>query len=203
MVNWGIGKEILKALLSDFNVQIPFVITQYNKDSLDKWHNLVYDYAIGQGIKTIEEKSVTFTELHDIIQDNNIDLLIAHAFMHKIPKEVFLAPRHGSINIHPSLLPRYRGPFPTFWIVKNRENTTGLTSHYIDDGIDTGDIISQIKIPINTDDTVELIIEKEKPFVEKLMSETLSRLRDENFKPLPQQEELASYAPRPEERGKY
>ena len=114
-----------------------------------------------------------------------------------LPKEIFSAPKYGSINIHPSLLPKHRGPSPIYWVLKNREKTTGLTCHYIDEGIDSGEIISQRKIAVESHDTVSSIIEKQKLIIEELVEESIKRLQGRTFKPMVQKEELASYAPKP------
>ena len=128
---------------------------------------------------------------------SEIDLLISHAFMRILPRKVFAAPKYGSINIHPSLLPKYRGPSPTYWVLHNKENVTGLTCHFIDKYIDTGDIIHQIEIPVKSGDTIASIIERQKPLVVELLFKSFSKIRDQNFRPITQQNRLASYAPRP------
>ncbi|KPA10982.1 methionyl-tRNA formyltransferase, partial [Candidatus Magnetomorum sp. HK-1] len=86
---------------------------------------------------------------------HKVELIISHAFMKILPKTIFAVPKYGCINIHPSLLPNYRGASPTKMILCNKEKETGLTSHYIDEGIDTGNIIYQVKIPVYLNDTVE------------------------------------------------
>ncbi len=197
MANWGLGLEILKVLDSMPDITIAFVITQYNRDSNDVWYNAVHDFAKQKAYPTIIQDAVSFSELEELIIKQNIDLLVLHAFMKILPKEVYSAPKYGSINIHPSLLPKYRGPSPNYWVVKNRERVTGLTCHYINDGIDTGDIISQVAIELNTEDTVESIIEKQKGVVKRLLTEVLSSIGDTDFKPTPQTSDCACYAPRP------
>ncbi|MCG7848055.1 MAG: methionyl-tRNA formyltransferase, partial [ANME-2 cluster archaeon] len=76
------------------------------------------------------------------------------------PKEIFDIPEFRTINIHPSYLPVYRGQHVVNWAIINGENETGVTIHYIDEGIDTGDIIIQKKVPISYEDTAKTLHDK-------------------------------------------
>ena len=200
LANWGLGLELLKILHLRGDLDVKLVITQYKKNISDIWYNSVYTFACEKGYKIVKQELLSYDVLRGYIVETNIGLMITHAFMKIIPKEVFSAPKYGSINIHPSLLPKYRGPSPTYWVLKNREKATGLTCHYIDSGIDTGDIISQRKIVVEPHDTVSSIIEKQKLIIEELVEESIKRLQDRTFKPMVQKEELASYAPKPEKK---
>lgn len=195
--NWGLGLQVLNYLHYRSDVIIELVVTQYNGEARDRWYNVVYDFAVKHRYKVIIQESVTFEKLRDFIVTFNVDILVCHGFMKILPKEVFSAPRFGSINIHPSLLPKYRGPSPTYWVLKNREIKTGLTCHYIDAGVDTGDIIAQKEVAIDHNDTVDSIIEKQKTLVNQLLDESLYCLRDDSFRPIPQVNCLASYYPKP------
>jgi methionyl-tRNA formyltransferase len=197
--NWGIGLEILKVLHRMPNIEISTIVTRYKDRSPDKWHNVVYNYAYQCGYKIIVEDDNLLGVLQEEVVEANVDLLISHAFMKILPKQIFLAPTYGSINIHASLLPKYRGPSPTYWVLKNREKITGLTCHYIDEGIDTGDIIHKIEVVVNSDDNLESVINKQKAIVADLITESLLRIKDEHFRAVPQVSKLATYAPRPQE----
>ncbi len=198
LANWGMGLEILKALHVLPDVNIFRVITRFNPNSADKWENAVYEFCCDYGYRTVIQEKISFEELRHLITDSETDLMIAHAFMRILPKEILILPKYGVINIHPSLLPKYRGPSPTFWVLRNREKITGLTCHYMDEGIDTGDIIYQTEIPVKPDDTVASIIDRQKTVVRGLIIESLSRITSDEFRPTPQVSELASYAPKPE-----
>lgn len=197
LLNWGLGLEVLKAVETYPGIDIGWVVTHYDSNNRDVWYNCVFDYSRECGYPTAEEKSVSLECIRQFIQTNEIDLLLCHGYMKKIPRTVFLIPSFGSVNVHPSLLPHYRGPSPTYWVVRNGEPKTGLTSHYIDDGMDTGDIIAQREIDLDVRETVDSVIEKMKPLVAGLMEDTLNRLQDPSFVPYPQTDSLATYAPRP------
>lgn len=194
LANWGIGLEVLKALTQNPNIQILSVITQYEHNSSDPWFNVVYNYSINKNINTIKQDIVDFDMLADIIKKNEIDLLLSHAYMKILPVKIIALPKLGSVNIHPSLLPKYRGPSPTQWVIKNKEKYTGLTCHYIDEGVDSGDIIYQVRVSVVTNDTVNTIIEKMKKKVQGMISESLSRIIDPDFKAIPQGSESWPYA---------
>lgn len=91
--------------------------------------------------------------MSEYILSQKPDLILCGYFDKIIPENIFSYPRLGCYNIHPGLLPKYRGPFPTAWALLNDERTIGITVHQIDRGIDTGDIYRQAIIPVNTDDT--------------------------------------------------
>lgn len=197
LANWGLGLEVLKVLHQHDHVDIELVVSQYDRNSTDAWKNVVYAFAVSQNYNVMDQNKISLKELREIIVSRDIDLLISHSFMKILPLDVLEAPKRGSINIHASLLPKYRGPSPTYWVLKNSEKETGLTCHYMDEGVDTGNIIYQEKVPVESGDTVEAVIEKQKRFVGKLITESLARLRDSHFTPIVQQSENATYAPRP------
>jgi len=181
LLNWGLGLEVLKVFHSLQNIDISFVVTQFDPESTDIWKNVVYNHSLMLGYKTISQEKLSFEKLQKEIEENDVDLLLSHAFMKIFPKSIIIAPKFGCINIHASLLPKYRGASPTKLVLKNKEKQTGLTTHYINEGIDTGDIIFQIKIPVKTDDTEDSIIERLKSVVKKLIIESLSRINDPKF----------------------
>jgi len=198
IANWGLCLEILKELSKTSDVLLSLIITQYNQSSKNKWFNCVYDYALVNDFNPINQKDLTYSELENKMDEYKINLLICHSFMKILPKEIFSKPKYGTINIHPSLLPKYRGPSPTYWVLKNKETVTGLTCHYINEGIDTGDIIHQVKVPVLKNDTLDTVIERQKMVIEALIKESLNKIKDKDFIATKQNGEEATYAPRPQ-----
>lgn len=94
------------------------------------------------------------------IRNLNPDIAIVASFNKKLPKEMYSIPRLGTINCHPSLLPDYRGGNPYFHVINNGERETGVTYHYMDEDFDTGDIVSQIKVPIYPTDTMGILFNR-------------------------------------------
>lgn len=85
------------------------------------------------------------------------------------------------MNIHPSLLPKYKGAYSGFAIIENGERKTGITAHFLDEGVDTGDIVNQKNIPLNISDTVSSLGEKVMEIEPNFVLETLMMIRDNNY----------------------
>lgn len=94
------------------------------------------------------------------IRNLDIDLIVVCGYKYIIPNEIFDIPEFRTINIHPSYLPAYRGQHVVNWAIINGEKETGVTIHYIDEGIDTGDIIVQKKVPISSEDNAKTLHDK-------------------------------------------
>ena len=198
LANWGLGLEALRVLDDLAWATVTTVITDYDQASSDPWRNCVQECAAQLGYPVLVEKGLSQAQIRKEIIFRGADLLVAHAYMKILRRETYTASTFGGINIHPSLLPRHRGPSPTYWVLRNKEPETGLTCHYIDDGIDTGEIISQASIPVTPHDTLNSIIEKQKRALRTVLPQALDRVKDPTFVPRSQDNNQASYAPRPD-----
>jgi len=105
------------------------------------------------------------------------DLIIVATFDRKIPQKIIDKAKWAAINIHPSLLPKYRGACPEFWAVRNGESETGVTIHYLSDDFDAGDIILQESIPINNDDTIGMLLYRFASTAARMIVRLLDRFR--------------------------
>src|ERR1022692_1788464 len=112
-----------------------------------------------------------------------------------IPQWMLDLPPLGNINLHASLLPKYRGAAPIQWAIARGETTTGVTTMKIDAGLDTGDILLQEEIPINADDTAETLAPKLAAVGADLTAETLRGLQAGTIHPGPQDDSQATLAP--------
>src|SRR3954451_17312413 len=112
-----------------------------------------------------------------------------------IPKWMLELPKHGNINLHASLLPKYRGAAPIQWAIANGESVTGVTTMRIDVGLDTGDMLLQSEIPIAPEDTAVTLSPKLAELGAALMVETLQRLEAGKLSPTPQDDSRATLAP--------
>jgi methionyl-tRNA formyltransferase len=112
----------------------------------------------------------------EFLNDFEIDIILSVNYIFLLTKEIFNYPKNGSINLHGSLLPKYRGRTPHVWAIINGESITGVTAHFIDDGCDTGDIILQCKVPILDTDTGQDILEKFKSVYPILIRDILVKL---------------------------
>lgn len=123
------------------------------------------------------------------------DLIVVAAYGKIIPKDILDEPRFGCLNIHGSLLPRYRGAAPIQWAVINGESETGITIMQMNEGLDTGDILYQKAIPIGADDTAESMFDRLAPLGAEMLLETLDRISSGDLQPIEQDASRATYAP--------
>ena len=112
-----------------------------------------------------------------------------------IPKWMIDLPPHGNLNLHASLLPKYRGTAPVQWAIASGETVTGVTTMRIDEGLDTGDILLQRALPIARDDTAETLAPRLAMLGADLMADTLRGLEAATIEPRPQAHEHATLAP--------
>lgn len=123
------------------------------------------------------------------------DAIIVVGYGRIIPHWMLDLPRHGNLNLHASLLPKYRGAAPIQWAIANGETVTGVTTMRIDAGLDTGDILQQREVSIDPSDTSESLASKLATVGADLMIETLERLQDGTIQPTPQDHARATLAP--------
>ncbi len=122
------------------------------------------------------------------------EVAVVVAFGQILPRAVLDVPRRGSINVHASLLPRYRGAAPVAWAVIRGERETGVTTFVMDEGMDTGPILLQRPVPIGPEETAGELAERLAAVGAELALETLARL--DALTPVPQDHAAATYAPR-------
>ena len=125
----------------------------------------------------------------------NVDLLIVGTWKEKIKPETFNIPKIASINVHPSLLPKYRGPNPYLQTILNGENETGVTIHLINEKYDSGAILKQKPIKIYENDTSKDLRERTVREARNLITELLEDLNSKILTPVNQDEKYASYYP--------
>ena len=143
------GIPTLKVLNDNYNLDA--IITNYDKPSgrgLKIKFSPVKKFAISNKIKYFQPKNLKDQSFIDKIKSINPDIIVVVAFR-MIPKSIWQIPKYGTINLHASLLPNYRGSAPINWTIINNENFTGVTTFFIDDKIDTGDVLLQEKIKVD------------------------------------------------------
>jgi methionyl-tRNA formyltransferase len=123
------------------------------------------------------------------------ELFVVVAYGRLLPASFLSIPRIGAINIHASLLPKYRGPAPIQWAIINGEDETGVTTIWMDEGLDTGDILLSTRVPIGPEDTTGSLSRKLAEEGGRLLIETLSELKSDGLAGTAQDKSLATYAP--------
>src|SRR5439155_18144502 len=129
------------------------------------------------------------------IQTMAVDAIVVVAYGKILPSWLFTLPLYGAINLHASLLPKYRGAAPIHWAIAEGEITTGVTTMKIDAGLDTGDILLQEKVDIGSDDTAADLHDRLAAVGSDLILRTLDLLASHEIEPIPQDPKLATYAP--------
>lgn len=125
------------------------------------------------------------------------DVLLVAACDQILRKPVIELPRLAAVNVHPSLLPAHRGPKPCYWVIANRETSTGVTYHQIDEGIDTGAILAQRRFDVAPGESEPRLRRRCGEVAGAMACEVLHGLRDGTLEPRPQPEEGASYEGKP------
>ena len=191
------ARESLKALY-EARYEIVGVVTNQDKPKgrgMKLIPSEVKQYAVEKGLEIYQpEKIKNNVEFIEKIKKLEPDVICVVAFGKILPKEILDIPRLGCINVHASLLPKYRGAAPIQWAVLNGDKTTGVTTMYMDEGMDTGDMILKQEIPIGEDETTGDIWEKLAKIGGSLLVETLKEIEN-GTAPREKQTGEASMAP--------
>ena len=155
----------------------------------------VKKYAVSQGIKVLQPKNLKAQSFIDELSSLDADLQVVVAFR-MLPELVWNMPTHGTINLHGSLLPKYRGAAPINWAVINGDKETGVTSFKLKHKIDTGDLIFQEKLSIGPNDTTGDVHDVMMLLGAKVVLKTVEAVTNGSVEYKPQDESLVSKAPK-------
>jgi methionyl-tRNA formyltransferase len=185
--------------LVDAGVRVPLVVTQPDRAKgrgLEVVHSPVKQAALRLGLQVTQpEKIKNNEEFRAQLSAIKPDAIIVVGYGRIIPQWMLDLPPLGNINLHASLLPKYRGAAPIQWAIARGENVTGVTTMRIDAGLDTGDILLQREMPIADADTAETLSPPLAAMGAELMEETLRGLPAGSLKARPQDHSLATLAP--------
>ena len=186
----------LEALIASRH-EIQAVVTQPDKPKGRKGEltpSPVKVIAKREGIKVYQPLKVRDEEFVKTLRAYNPDVMVVVAFGQIIPLSILKMPKYGCVNIHGSLLPKYRGAAPIQWAVLDGEKETGITTILMDEGIDTGDILLKKTIQIDADETSGSLFDKLMALGAKTILETLDELEKGNLTPTKQGESPTAYA---------
>lgn len=147
----------------------------------------VKQYALEQGLPLLQPERLKDETFIEALRAWQADLQIVVAFR-MLPQVVWDMPRLGTFNLHASLLPQYRGAAPINWAVMNGDTETGITTFFLQHEIDTGEVIQQVKVPIEETDNVGIVHDKLMMLGGKLVVETVDAILAGNVKSIPQEE---------------
>lgn len=151
--------------------------------------------AVRRGIPVFQPEKARHPDAVARIAAEAPDLIVVVAYGHILPKSILDIPRLGCINVHASLLPKYRGAAPINWAVARGETVTGITIMRMDEGMDTGPMLHVREMPIGEEDTAETMFSKLSVLGAEALREALRKLREGTLDETPQDAALATYAP--------
>ena len=148
-----------------------------------------YDIPVYQPVKARDEEFVK------VLEEINPELIVVVAFGQILPKSILDIPKYGCVNVHVSLLPKYRGAAPINWVIINGEEKTGVTTMYMDEGLDTGDIILKKEMLLNDEITAGELHDEMMVHGSELLKETIELIAKGEAPREKQNDEETCYAP--------
>ena len=139
--------------------------------------------ALELGLKVYQPARVREEAFIETVREAAPDVIVVSAFGQIIPKALLELPRYGCINIHASLLPKYRGAAPIQWAVIDGEQVSGVTIMQMDEGLDTGDMLAKTEVPLDPEETGGSLFDKLSEAGAKLLAETLPKLEQGGREP--------------------
>lgn len=177
--------------------QVVAVVTQQDRPK-GRGHKMqftpVKEKAVELNIPVFQPEKVRNPEFVDILKELNPDVIVVIAFGQILSKEILDLPKHGCINVHASLLPKYRGAAPIQWAVIDGEEESGVTTMYMAEGLDTGDMIDKTVIKLDKKETGGSLFDKLALEGGQLILKTLEKLEKNTAIRTPQNDEESTYA---------
>ena len=183
------GHKVVGALRCDRVNYSKF--TLFLKDIFAPSHDLAIIKAFG--VYDINAPSINSDEFKKEFEKLKPDVILVCSWAEKIKPEIFSLAPLGTINLHPSLLPRHRGANPYFWTIYQNEDLSGITFHYVDEKFDCGDILLQEAVMVDPDMTAGELRDRCSKFAQGLVGELLNKLEKGEIKPQKQDESRATY----------
>ncbi len=191
----SIGFQTLETLLARSQDELVGVVTQPDRPAGRKKKLTpcpVKTFAQERSIPVFSPEKVGSAESFQALEKLNADLFVVVAYGQYIPQSVLALPPCGSINLHPSLLPKYRGSSPIQWAVANGDAVTGVTILYVSEKMDAGDILCQREVPISPEDTAVTMEPVLARVGAELLMETVDQIRDGTVRATPQNDAFAT-----------
>lgn len=185
-------------ILYDNGYEISAVVTVPDKEKgrgLKPEPSPVKKFALSLGLKVLEPVNLKDENFINQLKEINPDLGVVVAYR-ILPREVYSLPKYGTFNLHASLLPKYRGAAPIQWAIINGEKVTGVTTFFLQDKVDTGNIILQREVPIDDEDNFQTLHDKLSQIGSDLVLETVKLIETGNYEIKSQDDSLATLAPK-------
>jgi methionyl-tRNA formyltransferase len=186
-------------LLEQPDFQLVGVVTQPDRPKgrqLKLTPSPVKELALAHRLPVLQPDRARAADFIDALAALRPELIAVAAYGQILPQGILDLPRFGCLNVHTSLLPKYRGAAPIQWAILNDEPQTGVTIMKMDAGLDTGDILTQDSTPIHSNDTAETLHDRLASMGAQLLTRTVPPYVAGDIKPYPQPSEGVSYAPK-------
>jgi|TARA_B100001540_G_scaffold266124_1_gene247019 methionyl-tRNA formyltransferase len=183
LASGNLGLDVLRKINSDYDISFVFTDNSSN-DILKLCKENKIPFFVGNPRKGIG---------YNFIKNICVDIIVSVNYLFLIEKDIIQHSRLITFNIHGSLLPKYRGRTPHVWAIINNENEAGITAHVIDENCDSGEIITQIKIPINENDTGNDLLNKYKSEYYDIVKNVFDKAKSGQLKLNKQDDNLATY----------
>ena len=151
--------------------------------------------ALEANLPVYQPERIKNGEMQEILDELKPDVIVVVAYGKILPDYIINYPKYGCVNVHASLLPKYRGAAPIQWAIINGEKTTGVTTMKMDSGLDTGDMLLKAETEIGEYETAEELFDRLAKIGGELLTETLDGLEQDAIAPIPQEHEKHTYAP--------
>lgn len=188
---------VLQALLDSQMHTVNAVVTQPDKArgrSGKPVFTPVKQLAVANDIPVYTPERVKEDSFVQVLREISCDVIVVVAFGQILSQEILDLPRFGCINVHASLLPRWRGAAPIQWSILDGDEKTGVTTMQMDAGLDTGNILLKEELAIDPEETGESLFDRLSRLGGPLLLETLERAESGTLKPVPQEDEKSTYA---------
>lgn len=191
-----IGVDCLRVLVRK-GIIPKLVIGNLDDTGKDTWHESLVRIAKELKVSTIKKTKVKDPSVLNRIKKNKPEVIFCIGGTQMIPQQVLDIPKMGCLNIHPALLPKYRGRYSTVHALFNGEKYIGVTAHWMDDGIDSGPILFQTKFKVADSDTAKTIYDKFTDVGTQLFTKFIDFwIKGRKIRARPQSEKAATYFPK-------
>ncbi len=185
-------------ILNNSNHEVVAVVTAPDKErgrGRKVSYTPIKEYALANNLKCLQPEQMKDDLFIESLKELKADLFVIVAFK-ILPRSVFAIPKYGSFNLHGSLLPKYRGAAPIHWAIINGDKKTGVTTFFLDDKVDTGNILLKSEMPINHDDNLGTVHDKMSLLGAELVLRTVNIIDSGDYTLEKQDNTLASPAPK-------
>jgi len=194
-----IGLPSLQWLLEAPDISVRAVVAQPDRAAgrgLAVRHSRIKELALARGVEVFQPAKVRAPEAVDRVASLAPDLLVVMAYGQILPRTLLDVPRLGALNLHASLLPRHRGAAPVQAAILSGDRATGITAMWMDEGLDTGDILLQRELVISPDETGGSLHDRLADLAPAALAAALALIREGRAPRIAQDDALATYAPK-------